>query len=56
MFEDNHFDMPPGQKRMIAVVHAAGGRQIIVKALNADPICLDKGDTQTTFSTKGPAL
>jgi len=56
VFEDNHFDMPPGQKRTIAVVHAAGGRQIIVKALNADRICLDKGNTQTTFSTKGPAL
>ena len=41
VFEDNFFDVPPGQKRTIAVVDSAGGRQITVKALNAKSIRLE---------------
>jgi beta-mannosidase len=38
VFEDNHFDLAPGQKRAIAVINAAGGQQLAVHALNAEPI------------------
>ena len=42
VFEDNYFDMPPGQKRSITVTNAAGGRQVIVRALNADPVRISR--------------
>jgi beta-mannosidase len=35
VWEDNFFDLPPGQKRTLAIVSAAGGRTISVRALNA---------------------
>ena len=38
VFEDNFFDLSPGEKRSLDVVHPAGGRRVIVKALNADPV------------------
>ena len=41
VFQDNFFDMPPGQKRAIDLVDAAGAGQVTVKALNADPIRLE---------------
>lgn len=41
VFEDNFFDVPPGQKRTIAVVDAAGGRQITVGTLNGDAVQLN---------------
>ncbi len=39
-FEDNFFDLPPGQKRTIAIVTAAGSRRLIVCAVNAEPVAL----------------
>jgi len=38
VFDDNYFDLAPGQKRTIAVAGEAGGRNIEVRALNADPV------------------
>ncbi|NQU21918.1 MAG: hypothetical protein HQ567_11600 [Candidatus Nealsonbacteria bacterium] len=38
VFEDNFFDLPPGDKRTIAVVDSAGGKNLVIKALGADPI------------------
>lgn len=40
VFEDNYFDLVPGQKRCLAVVNAAGGSQLTVRALNAEPLAL----------------
>jgi hypothetical protein len=40
VFEDNFFDLIPGRKRSIAVVNAAGGRALTVRALNAEPVAL----------------
>ena len=47
VFEDDFFDMPPGQKRTIAVVDPAGGRKVVVRALNAKPIRLNFDKAQT---------
>lgn len=43
VFEDNYFDMAPGETRTITVVHPVGahavdGWQVRVGAVNADPI------------------
>ncbi|MEE8452037.1 MAG: glycoside hydrolase family 2 protein [Thermoguttaceae bacterium] len=40
VFEDNFFDMPPGQKRTIAVVNAAGGKQLVVRSLRGEVVRL----------------
>jgi beta-mannosidase len=40
VFEDNYFDMAPQQKRTIKVVYPAGGREVIIRALNAAPVKL----------------
>jgi len=40
VFEDNFFDLPPGGKRTIAVVDSAGGKNLVVKSLNAEPVRL----------------
>jgi len=40
VFEDNFFDMPPGQERTLEILNAAGGRELIVRALNDEPIRL----------------
>ena len=37
VFEDNFFDLIPGQKKTVAILNAAGGRQLTVRALNAEP-------------------
>jgi len=36
VFEDNYFDLPPGQKRTISLVNAASGGQVTVRAVNAE--------------------
>ena len=38
MFGDNFFDLLPGQKRRLSAVNAAGGTQLDVHALNAEPV------------------
>jgi beta-mannosidase len=38
VFEDNFFDMVPGQKRTISVMNPAGGRTVTIAALNAKPV------------------
>ena len=38
VFEDNFFDMVPGQKRTISVMNPAGGRAVTIAALNAKPV------------------
>ena len=38
VFEDNFFDLPPGAKRTVEVIDAAGGRQVRVGAVNAEPV------------------
>lgn len=41
VFEDNYFDMSPGQKRIIRITDAGGGKRITVGALNAGPVHLE---------------
>ena len=36
VFEDNYFDLPPGQTRTISVVNAASAGQVTVRAVNAE--------------------
>ena len=38
VFEDNFFDMVPGQKRTISVMYTVDGRTVTVAALNARPV------------------
>jgi len=38
VFEDNFFDLSPGQTCAISVLNAAGGRQLTVRTINADPV------------------
>jgi beta-mannosidase len=41
VFEDNYFDLAPGQVRQVQIVHSAGGREVQIKALNAsEPISI----------------
>jgi len=40
VFEDNFFDLVPGQKRRLVVVNAAGGTRLDVHALNAGPLTI----------------
>ena len=40
VFDDNCFDLAPGQKRTIAVVGTASGRNLEVRALNANPVSI----------------
>ncbi len=41
LFEDNYFDMLPGQTRTIAIIDSAGGKRVNVSALNANGISLN---------------
>jgi len=41
VFEDNFFDLVPGQKRTIALIHPADPKTLTVTALNAKPVQLD---------------
>lgn len=36
VFEDNYFDLPPGQTRTISLVNAAGTGQVTARAVNAE--------------------
>jgi beta-mannosidase len=38
VFEDNFFDLVPGQKRTISVMNPAGGKTVTVAGLNAEPV------------------
>jgi hypothetical protein len=38
VFEDNFFDLSPGEERTIVIPFAAGGKRVMVRALNADPV------------------
>ncbi len=38
LFEDNYFDMAPGQRRTVAVIDPAGGSRLTVRACNSDPV------------------
>jgi hypothetical protein len=40
IFEDNHFDLPPGGRRVVAIARTAGVRKLDVRALNADPVSI----------------
>jgi hypothetical protein len=42
VFEDNFFDLPPGSKRTIRILNPAGGRELLVRALNAEPVRLER--------------
>ena len=41
VFEDNFFDVAPGQTRIVSVVERVGGQQVRVSALNAAPVHVD---------------
>jgi hypothetical protein len=43
VYEDNYFDMVPGQHRRVAVLDDAGGKMLQVRALNATPSVLSWG-------------
>jgi len=40
VFDDNFFDLRPGQTRTVRVIDRAGRHKVIVKALNAEPVYL----------------
>jgi len=40
VFEENFFDLRPGQSRTVKIIHPAGSHKVTVKALNAEPIHL----------------
>ena len=40
VFEDNFFDLMPGQKRTVRIVKNADSRKVLVKALNAESVSL----------------
>ncbi len=44
LFEDNFFDLMPGERRRIHLRGAVAQRRVSVRALNADPIRLDLSD------------
>jgi hypothetical protein len=37
-FEDNYFDLAPGQTRAISIIESPGSSAIVVRAYNADPV------------------
>jgi len=41
LFEDNYFDMLPGQTRIIVIMDSAGGKRINISALNANGISVN---------------
>ena len=41
-FEDNYFDLAPGQRRAVNVIDPAGGGQVVVQAYNADPVSIQR--------------
>jgi hypothetical protein len=45
VFEDNFFDLAPGQTRTVKVIHAAGSIRLRVGAVNAGPEVGDKSPT-----------
>lgn len=38
VFEDNYFDMLPGQIRLVKILNAGGGRAVRIRALNSDSV------------------
>jgi hypothetical protein len=38
VFEDNYFDLPPGQKRTVRVLERAGGKRVQIRAVNSEPV------------------
>jgi hypothetical protein len=40
VFEDNYFDLAPGRRRVLAFPNRAGGAQLSVRAVNADPVTI----------------
>ena len=38
VFEDNFFDLVPGQKRTVEIVDSAGGKDLLVRAVRADTV------------------
>ena len=41
MFDDNHFDMLPGQTRVVKILESAGADAVRVKAVNSEAVRLD---------------
>jgi hypothetical protein len=40
VFEDNYFDLVPGQQRTVRILERAGGRSLTVRGVNAEPLTL----------------
>jgi hypothetical protein len=38
VFEDNYFDMVPGESRTVKILNDGGGRAVGIRALNSDPV------------------
>ncbi len=41
VFEDNFFDLPPGEQRSVAILNAGESKRLTIKALNADPVVIE---------------
>ena len=52
LFEDNYFDLAPGQTRAVTIVDLAGSSEIVVRAYNADPVSVGRH----ALSEKGQAV
>ena len=42
VFEDNCFDMVPGQKRAVEILNPAGGAEVCIRAVNTPPVVLSR--------------
>ncbi len=45
IFEDNYFDLAPGQTRAVTIVDLAGSSEIVVRAYNADPVSVERHES-----------
>lgn len=41
VFEDNYFDLAPGVKRTVRIRNISGGKRVIIKGLNTEPLVLN---------------
>ena len=44
VFDDNFFDLVPGQKKLVRVIESAGGDRLTVRAVNAPAIEVKQAD------------
>jgi hypothetical protein len=52
VFEDNFFDLKPRSKRKIGIINPGEGKDIVIRAFNAEPIRLQLPNSKAAFSEK----